>query len=122
MVVRYWDRTRRDKLSTTPSPLPFSPLSFSLFQELKKTESIDVMDGIGSAIRIDSRGVEVMRVLPRLNDDVNEEWISDKTRHACDGLARQRLMTPLVRRRGRDGGGFFFILIPFCSLVSPFSI
>lgn len=65
--------------------------------ELKKTESIDVLDGLGSNIRVDSRGVEVMRVLPRLNDDVNEEWISDKTRFAVDGLKTQRLTTPLVK-------------------------
>ena len=68
--------------------------------ELKKTESIDVMDGIGSNIRIDSRGNEVMRFLPRLNDDINEEWISDKTRFACDGLKRQRLTTPLMKKNG----------------------
>jgi NADH dehydrogenase/NADH:ubiquinone oxidoreductase subunit G len=66
--------------------------------ELKKTESIDVHNALGSAIRIDSRGLEVMRVLPRLNDDVNEEWIDDKSRFACDGLRTQRLTTPLVRR------------------------
>lgn len=65
--------------------------------ELKKTESIDVLDGLGSNIRVDSRGVEVMRVLPRLNDDVNEEWISDKTRFAIDGLKTQRLTTPLIK-------------------------
>ncbi|KAI1084079.1 hypothetical protein F5B20DRAFT_526647 [Whalleya microplaca] len=69
--------------------------------ELKKTESIDVLDGLGSAIRVDSRGLEVMRVLPRLNDDVNEEWINDKTRFACDGLKTQRLTMPLVRREGK---------------------
>src|SRR6185312_2497660 len=57
--------------------------------ELTKTESIDVMDALGSAIRVDARGNEVMRVLPRTNDEVNEEWISDKTRYACDGLMRQ---------------------------------
>lgn len=69
--------------------------------ELKKTESIDVLDGLGSSIRVDSRGLEVMRVLPRLNDDVNEEWINDKTRFACDGLKTQRLTMPLVRREGK---------------------
>ncbi|KAK7978057.1 NADH dehydrogenase [Apiospora saccharicola] len=69
--------------------------------ELKKTESIDVLDGLGSNIRVDSRGLEVMRVLPRLNDDVNEEWINDKTRFACDGLKTQRLTMPLVRREGK---------------------
>jgi len=66
--------------------------------ELKKTESIDVMDGIGSNIRIDSRGTQVFRIQPRVNDDVNEEWIHDKTRFAYDGLKYQRLTTPLVRR------------------------
>ncbi|KAJ3148621.1 hypothetical protein HDU86_007374 [Geranomyces michiganensis] len=65
--------------------------------ELRKTESIDVSDAVGTNIRVDSRGLEVMRVLPRLNDDVNEEWISDKTRFAYDGLKRQRLTTPMIR-------------------------
>ncbi|KAI0125014.1 hypothetical protein BJ170DRAFT_484688 [Xylariales sp. AK1849] len=69
--------------------------------ELKHTESIDVLDGLGSAIRVDSRGLEVMRVIPRLNDDVNEEWINDKSRFACDGLKTQRLTMPLVRREGK---------------------
>jgi NADH dehydrogenase (ubiquinone) Fe-S protein 1 len=65
--------------------------------ELYKTESIDVLDGLGSNIRVDSRGIQVMRVLPRLNDDINEEWINDKTRFACDALSTQRLVNPLVR-------------------------
>src|ERR1700730_11956171 len=69
--------------------------------ELSKTPSIDVMDAVGSAIRIDCRGREVMRILPRINDEVNEEWISDKTRHVVDGLKVQRLDQPLVRSRGR---------------------
>ncbi len=69
--------------------------------ELKKTESIDVHDALGSAIRVDARGVEVMRVIPRLNDEINEEWISDKTRFANDGLKTQRLTTPLVRKGDR---------------------
>ena len=69
--------------------------------ELRKTESIDVMDAVGSNIRIDSRGSEVLRVLPRLHEDVNEEWISDKTRFACDGLKRQRLDRPFLRRDGK---------------------
>ncbi|KAI9858510.1 MAG: NADH dehydrogenase (ubiquinone) 78K chain precursor, 5-prime end [Trichoglossum hirsutum] len=69
--------------------------------ELKHTESIDVHNGLGSNIRVDSRGMEVMRILPRLNDDVNEEWIDDKTRFACDGLKTQRLTTPLIRREDR---------------------
>jgi NADH-quinone oxidoreductase subunit G len=69
--------------------------------ELRKTESIDVMDAQGCNIRVDTRGSEVMRVLPRLNEDVNEEWIADKARHACDGLRRQRLDTPYVRKAGK---------------------
>jgi NADH-quinone oxidoreductase subunit G len=69
--------------------------------ELTKTESIDVMDAVGSAIRIDARGPEVLRVLPRVNEEINEEWISDKTRHACDGLSRQRLDRPYVRVGGK---------------------
>jgi NADH-quinone oxidoreductase subunit G len=69
--------------------------------ELTKTESIDVMDAVGCSIRVDARGAEVMRVLPRLNEDINEEWISDKTRFACDGLRRQRLDQPYVRRDGK---------------------
>ncbi|MCL4712669.1 MAG: NADH-quinone oxidoreductase subunit NuoG [Pseudorhodoplanes sp.] len=69
--------------------------------ELNKTESIDVMDAVGSAIRIDTRGREVMRILPRTNDLVNEEWISDKTRHVVDGLRTQRLDRPYVRENGR---------------------
>src|SRR5260370_29941527 len=69
--------------------------------ELAKTESIDVMDAVGSAIRIDSRGREVMRILPRTNDDVNEEWISDKTRHVVDGLRVQRLGQPYIPAGGR---------------------
>jgi NADH dehydrogenase (ubiquinone) Fe-S protein 1 len=66
--------------------------------ELQHTETIDVLDALGSNIRVDARGMEVMRILPRLNDDVNEEWINDKTRFACDGLKTQRLTTPLIRR------------------------
>jgi NADH-quinone oxidoreductase subunit G len=69
--------------------------------ELGKTESVDVMDAVGSAIRVDTRGREVMRVLPRTNEAVNEEWISDKTRHVVDGLKVQRLDEPYVRERGR---------------------
>lgn len=65
--------------------------------ELKRTETIDVMDAVGSNVRVDARGIEVMRVMPRLNDEVNEEWISDKSRFACDGLKTQRLTTPLIK-------------------------
>src|SRR5215469_8983584 len=69
--------------------------------ELHSTESVDVLDAVGSNINVDTRGREVMRILPRLNEAVNEEWISDKTRFACDGLIRQRLDRPYVRRDGR---------------------
>ncbi|WKA31638.1 NADH-quinone oxidoreductase subunit NuoG [Bradyrhizobium roseum] len=69
--------------------------------ELGKTQSIDVMDGVGSAIRVDTRGREVMRILPRINEAVNEEWISDKTRHVVDGLRTQRLDRPYVREAGK---------------------
>ncbi|MEL6571471.1 MAG: NADH-quinone oxidoreductase subunit NuoG [Pseudomonadota bacterium] len=69
--------------------------------ELTKTESIDVMDALGSNIRIDTKGREVMRFLPRNHDGVNEEWISDKTRFVWDGLRRQRLDTPYVRENGK---------------------
>jgi NADH-quinone oxidoreductase subunit G len=69
--------------------------------ELRKTESIDVMDAQGVNIRVDARGPQVMRVLPRLNEEVNEEWISDKARHACDGLSRQRLDRPYIRVAGK---------------------
>ena len=69
--------------------------------ELRHTESIDVMDAQGCNIRVDTRGREVMRVLPRLNEDVNEEWIGDKTRHACDALGRQRLDRPFIRKSGK---------------------
>tara|TARA_Y100000590_G_scaffold399490_1_gene482811 strand:+ start:255 stop:2294 length:2040 start_codon:yes stop_codon:yes gene_type:complete len=68
--------------------------------ELKKTETIDVMDAVGSNIRVDTYGWEVKRVLPRLNEDINEEWISDKTRYACDGLLKQRIDTPYIRENG----------------------
>jgi NADH-quinone oxidoreductase subunit G len=81
----------------TSKPYAFTARSW----ELNKTQSIDVMDALGSAIRIDTRGREVMRILPRTNDDVNEEWISDKTRHVVDGLRTQRLDEPYVRVDGR---------------------
>src|SRR6202045_4836197 len=80
-----------------PKPYSFKARSW----ELVKTESIDVMDALGSAIRIDTRGREVMRILPRVNDEVNEEWISDKTRHEVDGLRAQRLDQPYIREAGR---------------------
>jgi NADH-quinone oxidoreductase subunit G len=69
--------------------------------ELKKTETIDVMDAIGSNIRVDTYDWEVKRVLPIINEDINEEWISDKTRYACDGLLNQRLDTPFIKYNGK---------------------
>ncbi len=77
----------------TSKPYAFSARSW----ELRNTDSVDVLDAVGSNIRVDCRGREVMRVLPRLHEDVNEEWIADKTRYACDGLRRQRLDRPYVR-------------------------
>lgn len=72
--------------------------------ELKPTESIDVSDALGSNIRVDSRGMEVMRILPINNDAVNEEWLSDKARFQFDGLKRQRLVVPMVKKAGQEGG------------------
>ena len=69
--------------------------------DLKKTETIDVMDAVGSNIRVDTYGWEVKRILPIVNDDINEEWISDKTRYACDGLLKQRLDSPYIRENER---------------------
>ncbi len=69
--------------------------------ELKKTETIDVHDALGCNIRVDSRGAEVMRVLPRLHEGINEEWIDDRTRHACDGLKYKRLDRPYIRKNGK---------------------
>jgi NADH-quinone oxidoreductase subunit G len=69
--------------------------------ELRKTETVDVLDAVGSNIRVDSRGPQVLRVLPRLNEEINEEWISDKTRFAVDGLMQRRLDRPYVRHGGR---------------------
>jgi NADH-quinone oxidoreductase subunit G len=80
-----------------PKPYSFKARSW----ELTKTESIDVMDALGSAIRIDTRGREVMRILPRVNDAVNEEWISDKTRQIVDGLKTKRLDQPYLRENGK---------------------
>jgi len=81
----------------TNKPFAFEARSW----ELQKTESIDVLDAVGCNIRVDARGNEVMRVLPRLNEDINEEWINDKSRFACDGLKRQRLDKLYVRREGK---------------------
>lgn len=81
----------------TSKPYAFTARSW----ELKSTESIDVSDALGANVRVDSRGTEVMRIVPRLNEEVNEEWISDKARFQYDGLKRQRLNTPMVK--GPDG-------------------
>ena len=81
----------------TSKPYTFSARPW----ELKKTDSIDVMDAVGSAIRIDTRGPQVMRILPRLNEDVNEEWLADKSRHIVDGLTRRRLDKPWLRVNGK---------------------
>jgi NADH-quinone oxidoreductase subunit G len=81
----------------TSKPYAFTARSW----ELKKTESIDVLDALGSAIRVDSRGNQVMRILPRVNNDVNEEWLADKSRFSYDALSRQRLDRPFVRRNGK---------------------
>jgi len=81
----------------TAKPYAFEARSW----EMRKTESVDVLDALGANIRIDTRGGQVRRVLPRLNDDLNEEWISDKTRHAIDGLRYQRLDRPYVRKGGK---------------------
>ncbi len=69
--------------------------------ELTKTDSVDVLDAVGTAIRIDTRGGEVLRILPRVNDEVNEEWLADKSRFSFDGLKRRRLDKPWVRKDGK---------------------
>ena len=107
-ITTYLEKTLASELSANVidlcpvGALTSKPYAFAARPwELNKTESIDVMDALGSNIRVDARGAQVMRVLPRLNEDVNEEWISDKTRYAVDGLRRQRLDQPYMR--GRDG-------------------
>ncbi len=107
-ITTYLQRGMSSELSANVNDLcpvgalTHRPWSFLLRPwELRKTESIDVMDALGSAIRVDARGREVMRVLPRNNDAVNEEWISDKTRHVADGLRTQRLDQPYARKDGR---------------------
>jgi NADH-quinone oxidoreductase subunit G len=107
-ITTYLDRGILSELSANVNDLcPVGALTHRPWSfiarpwELEKTESIDVMDALGSAIRVDNRGTAVLRVLPRNNDDVNEEWISDKTRFACDGLRMQRLDHPYVREGGK---------------------
>ncbi len=103
-ITTYLEKTMESELSANVIDLcPVGALTSKpyVFEarpwELKKTESIDVMDAVGSNIRVDTFGWEVKRVLPRINEDINEEWISDKTRYACDGLKNQRLDTPYVK-------------------------
>ena len=107
-ITTYLDRGILSELSANVNDLcPVGALTHRPWSfiarpwELEKTQSVDVMDAVGSAIRVDTRGRAVLRVLPRNNDDVNEEWISDKTRFACDGLRVQRLDTPYVREGGK---------------------
>jgi NADH-quinone oxidoreductase subunit G len=107
-ITSYLEKTLTSELSgnvidlcpvgaLTSKPYAFNARSW----ELEKTESIDVMDALGSNIRVDSRGLEVMRILPKLNESINEEWISDKARFACDGLKVQRLDTPYIRKNAK---------------------
>ncbi|WPY00253.1 NADH-quinone oxidoreductase subunit G [Candidatus Trichorickettsia mobilis] len=107
-VTSYLERTLTSELSgniidicpvgaLTSKPYAFKARSW----ELAKTESIDVLDALGSNIRIDSRGMEVMRILPKLNEDINEEWLSDKARFAYDGLKNMRLDRPYVKKQGK---------------------
>jgi NADH-quinone oxidoreductase subunit G len=107
-ITTYLERTLASELSGNVvdlcpvGALTSKPYAFAARPwELRKTESIDVMDAVGTNIRVDSRGREVMRVLPRINEDVNEEWLADKSRHACDGLRYQRLDRPYVRVMGK---------------------
>jgi NADH-quinone oxidoreductase subunit G len=107
-ITTYLDQNIKSELSgniidlcpvgaLTSKPYAFKARSW----ELNKTETIDIMDAVGSNIRIDSRGIEVMRILPRLNEEINEEWISDKTRFCYDGLKYQRLDKPYLKREGK---------------------
>ncbi len=107
-VTNYVEKTLTSELSgclvdiCPVGALTSKPYAFiSRPWELRKTDSIDVHDALGANIRIDSRGSEVLRILPRVNDDVNEEWLGDKSRHSTDGLKRRRLDRPWVRRNGR---------------------
>ncbi len=107
-ITTYLERAMESELSANVidlcpvGALTSKPYAFEARPwELKKTETIDVMDAVGSNIRVDTYGWEVKRVLPRINEDINEEWISDKTRYACDGLLKQRIDTPYVRKNGK---------------------
>ncbi len=107
-ITSYLEKTLTSELSgniidlcpvgaLTSKPYAFKARSW----ELEKTNSIDVMDAVGSAIRIDSRGPEVMRIVPRINEEINEEWLSDKARFAYDGLKNQRLDRPYIRKNNK---------------------
>ena len=107
-ITTYLERSMESELSANVidlcpvGALTSKPYAFQTRPwELKKTESIDVMDAVASNIRIDSYGWEVKRILPRLNNNINEEWISDKTRYACDGLLKQRLAKPYKKENGK---------------------
>jgi NADH-quinone oxidoreductase subunit G len=107
-ITTYLERAAKSELSGNVvdlcpvGALTSKPYAFEARPwELKKTFAIDVMDAVGTNIRLDSRGRQVLRSLPRVNDDVNEEWASDKTRHAVDGLVRKRLDKPYVRKDGK---------------------
>ena len=107
-ITTYLEKTMESELSANVidlcpvGALTSKPYAFEARPwELKKTETIDVMDAVGSNIRVDTYGWEVKRILPRLNNDINEEWISDKTRYACDGLLKQRLDKPYKKENGK---------------------
>src|SRR5919202_3163870 len=107
-ITTYLERAMRSELQANVADLCpvgallHKPQSFNVRPwELSKTPSVDVMDAVGSAIRLDARGREVMRILPRVNEAINEEWISDKTRQVVDGLRLQRLDRPFIREGGR---------------------
>jgi len=107
-AVALWQKSRRGShrrwgpQAIGSGPATCKPYAFAARPwELVKTESVDVMDAVGAAIRVDTRGREVMRILPRVNEDVNEEWISDKTATSSMGLRAQRLDAPYVRENNR---------------------
>ena len=107
-ITTYLERSMESELSANVidlcpvGALTSKPYAFEARPwELKKTETVDVMDAVGSNIRVDTYGWEVKRILPRINEDINEEWISDKTRYACDGLLKQRLDIPYIREKGK---------------------
>ncbi|WP_339914463.1 NADH-quinone oxidoreductase subunit NuoG [uncultured Brevundimonas sp.] len=107
-ITTYLEKSVASELSGNVNDLcPVGALTHRPWQyhyrpwELKKTETIDVMDALGSNIRADARGAEVMRVLPRVHEGINEEWLSDKSRYVVDGLTRQRLDRPWIRENGK---------------------